>query len=273
MKFVIVLLSNSAFTITPSCVSTFSTPIFNHISLIILNVLFTSFFHYTSQRFTLHTILLYFYLCQLYYHAPTYHSFFFPILHSGYRIPLFSSFDISPLIMFFLSYFIYCTFVIPLSAFASLFLHYHTPRQQLYYSFLNYSPETKPVPGFCISWYLCIHILHTLQMLLLSTSSSIPSPLVLHFSGTYPVYCYIPIPLSIGTTPAFLLAVPFVYFLLLLFSFYFYIWAFPFTVPILPTSKTFISSFSYCLICSSSFFQFTITLLANKEDIGMSLEL
>jgi len=110
-------------------------------------------------------------------------------------------------------------------------------------------------------------------MLLLSTSSSIPSPLVLHFSGTYPVYCYIPIPLSIGTTPAFLLAVPFVYFLLLLFSFYFYIWAFPFTVPILPTSKTFISSFSYCLICSSSFFQFTITLLANKEDIGMSLEL
>ena len=44
MKFVTVLLSNSAFTITPSCVSTFSTSIFNHISFIILNVLFISFF-------------------------------------------------------------------------------------------------------------------------------------------------------------------------------------------------------------------------------------
>lgn len=175
--------------------------------------------------------------------------------------------------MFFLSYFIYCTFVIPLSAFASLFLHYHTPRQQIYHSFLNYSPEIKPVPCFCIFWYFCIHILHTLQMLLLSTSSSIPSPLVLHFSGAYPIYCYIPIPLSIGTTPAFLFAVPFVYFLLLLSSFYFYIWAFPFTVPILPTSKTFTSSFSCCLICPPSSSLFTITLLANKEDTGMSLEL
>ena len=38
----VVPLSKSAFTIMPSCVSTFSTPMFNHISLNILNVLLMS---------------------------------------------------------------------------------------------------------------------------------------------------------------------------------------------------------------------------------------
>ena len=42
MNIPIASLSKSAFTITPSWVSTFSTPIFNHTSLNILNVLLTS---------------------------------------------------------------------------------------------------------------------------------------------------------------------------------------------------------------------------------------
>jgi len=100
MNIPIVPLSKSTFTVMFSCVSTFSTSIFNYISLSILNVLLISLclsFSFTVLFRTPICILLYCAFSCLG-HATTlqsHHSYFLSILYSGHRILSLSSFDTS----------------------------------------------------------------------------------------------------------------------------------------------------------------------------------
>ena len=110
-------LSKSAFTITPSYVSTFSTPMFSHTFLNILNILLTSLYLFSFFAMLLGTsvhIPLYCTFLSIG-HAATsqfYHSFFFSILYSGHKISLLSCSNTFPPIASFLPHSIYCTLVI-----------------------------------------------------------------------------------------------------------------------------------------------------------------
>jgi len=84
-------LSRSAFTVAPSWVSTFFTPIFNYISLNILNILLKSFCLPLSLAvhfgISVYILLCCAFLCTG--HTATFqfhHSFLFSILYSRYRI-------------------------------------------------------------------------------------------------------------------------------------------------------------------------------------------
>jgi len=81
-------------------------------------------------------------------HAATlqfYHSFFFSVLYSGYKIFLLSCSDTLPSIAFFLSHFIYYTLII-FSLLASPSLQFHASWQKLYYTFLTCLLRKKPCP-------------------------------------------------------------------------------------------------------------------------------
>ena len=122
-------LSKSTLTVTPLCISTFSTPIFNYTFLNILNVLLISLWSIFSVAVLLGISI----------HMPSYctfpsigyittpqfhHGFFFSVLHSRHRISLFFYSNTFPSIVSFLPYFIHCTLAIsPL--FASFSLQFH----------------------------------------------------------------------------------------------------------------------------------------------------
>jgi len=112
-------LFKSALTIMFPCVSIFSTPIFNHISLNILNVLLT-FLWPTSFIAVLLRISICILSCYNFLSMgctttlQSYHSFFFSVLYSGYKISLFFHSNTFSFIVFFLSYFIHYTLVISL---------------------------------------------------------------------------------------------------------------------------------------------------------------
>ena len=138
-------------------ISTFPTPIFNHISLNILNIFLMSLW-LTSPFIMLFGISVH---MPLYYtfssigHTTTpqfYHSFFFSILYSGHKIfLLFYSNTLSPIVSLLL-HLIHCTLVIsPL--FASLSFQFYTSWQRSYYTFLTCLLRKKPCPWF--SW-VCI---------------------------------------------------------------------------------------------------------------------
>ena len=129
MNISVTLLSKSTFTVVSSCISAFSTPIFNHTSLNILNILLISlylFFSFTVLFRTLVHILLYCAFSSIGYTATLQfqHSFFFPVLYSGHRILLLSCSNTLSLIAFFLLHFIYCTLIIS-SLLASFSLQFH----------------------------------------------------------------------------------------------------------------------------------------------------
>ena len=125
----IVLLSKSTFTVTLSCISTFSIPISSYISLNILNIFLTSLYLFFSYTVLFGTPV-YALPCYVFFFmgrtiTPQFHySFFFPVLYSRHKILLLScSSTLLPIVSFFL-HFVYCTFVIsPLLAFSSLQFH------------------------------------------------------------------------------------------------------------------------------------------------------
>ena len=143
------LLSKSTFTIIPLCISTFSTLIFNHTSLSILNVLFI--FLYSPSSLTMpfgasvHVPLCCAFLCSECTATFQFHyGCFLSILYFEHQIFLLSSSNIfSSTIVFFLPYFVYLT-LLP----AFLFFYFYTSRQLLYYIFLSFSPETKSCSWF-----------------------------------------------------------------------------------------------------------------------------
>ena len=137
----VIPLSKSALTIMHLCISTFSTPIFNYISLNILNILLTSLWPISSIAALL-GISIHMPSCYTFPsmgHATTlqfHHSFFFPVLHSRHRISFLSCFNTFPSIASFLLYFIHCTLVItPL--FASSSLQFYVFWYRSHYIFLT----------------------------------------------------------------------------------------------------------------------------------------
>ena len=107
MNIPIILLSKSAFTIIPLCVSTFSTPMFNHTSLSILNILLT--FLCLSSFFTiLFRTPIYMLPCCAFFcleyttTLQSHHGCFLLVLYSGHRILFLSSFNTSTTIFLYL---------------------------------------------------------------------------------------------------------------------------------------------------------------------------
>jgi len=149
----IALLSKSALTVMPLYVSTFSTLIFNHTSLSILNVLLISLW-LASSFAVLFGISVYTLPCCSFSSigctaTPQFHhGFFFPVLHSGHRISLFShSNTLFPITSFL--YFIYCTLVIsPL--FSSFSLQFHAFWYRSHHMFFTCLSRRNSCPWF--SW-------------------------------------------------------------------------------------------------------------------------
>jgi len=122
----IIPLSKSALTIMSPYISTFFTPIFNHTSLNILNVLLIFFWLVFSfiilLGISVHALPCCAFFSIGYTTTPQfYYSFFFFVLHSKHRIFLFSCSNILSSIMSFFLHFIYYTLIIsPLFASFSL---------------------------------------------------------------------------------------------------------------------------------------------------------
>ena len=148
INILVVPLSKSTLTVISSCISVFSIPIFNYISLNILNVLLMSLW-ITFSFTALFGTPVYAPLCYTFpsigYAATSqfHHSFFFPVLYSGHRIsPLSYSNTLSPIVSF-LPYFIHYTLIIsPLLA--SSFLQFHASWQRSYYIFFTCPLRKKP---------------------------------------------------------------------------------------------------------------------------------
>ena len=113
----VVLVSKSTFTVIPSYMSTFSTPMFSYTSLNILNILliFLCLFSFFAILFRVpvHIPLYCTFLSMgctatLQFH----YGFFFHILYSGHKIFLLSCSNTLLSIVFFLSYSTHCTLVI-----------------------------------------------------------------------------------------------------------------------------------------------------------------
>jgi len=123
----IILLPKSTLTIMPLCVFTFSTPIFNYTSLNILNILLTFFWLIFSFAVLFGIsvyVLLYCTFPSIEYTATSqfYCSFFFLVLHSRYRIFLFSCSNTLSFIVFFYTlhpcyFFSFCFFLSLVSCF------------------------------------------------------------------------------------------------------------------------------------------------------------
>ena len=114
--------------------------------------------------------------------------------------------------------------------------------------FLLVSQEGILVLDFCRSIPSCLHIFHSLHMLLPFLLLSILSLAEVYFWGAYSSLYNIPTPFPIQDMPAFFLAVPFVvwshvlplpFFFSSLLLFNLNIWAFPFKMADPPISKTF----------------------------------
>ena len=160
----------------PSCISIFSTPIFNYTSLGILNILLIFFqllpsFSVPSRDSA----------CALLYCAFTslghatipqfHHSFFFPVPHSGHKI---FSFSTLPPIVSFLPYSSHSTLVIP-PPFASHSLHFHASSHSSHHVFLTLTLERNPCPLF--SWVQTPLSSHPLYFTYVATTLSVIYPL------------------------------------------------------------------------------------------------
>ena len=137
----VIPLSKSALTVMPSCIFIFSTPIFNYTSFNILNILLISLWPISSVAVLLRTSVCILFCCIFFSmgYATTfqfYHGFFFPVLHSGHRIPFFSYSNTFSFIISFLLYFIHYTLVIS-SLFASSSFQFHAFWHRLYHMFLT----------------------------------------------------------------------------------------------------------------------------------------
>ena len=122
----VVPLSKSTFTVTPLYISIFSTPIFSHTSLSILNILLTSFCSllFLAVPFGPSVHMLPYCTFPSVGHSTSsqfYHSLFLPTLYSGHRIFFLSHSNTFLTIASLLLYFTYSTLIIS-SFFASLSL-------------------------------------------------------------------------------------------------------------------------------------------------------
>ena len=141
MNILVTPLSKSAFTVMPLCISIFSTPIFNHTSFSILNVLLTFLclsFSFTVLFGTSVCVLLYCVFLSvgctttLQFH----YGFFFPVLYSRHRISFLSHSSTLSFIVSLFLHFIHCTLVIsPLLA--SFSLQFYAFWKRLYYIFFT----------------------------------------------------------------------------------------------------------------------------------------
>ena len=222
-------LSKSAFTVMPSCISIFSTPMSSYTSLNILNVLLTFF------------CLLPFPLCLSEFLSICYLA----MLFSLWSVLLLLS---STTLFFFLLYIlgIRFFFFLILTPFSQLHPCFHTLHTPLLSSllflllllsssmllgidhtthFLLISQGGILVPDFCRSIPPCLHILYSPHMLPSSLLLSILSLAGVCLWRAYSPPHNIPVPFPIQDIPVFFFAIPFVVWLhvppLLLFSFSF----------------------------------------------------
>jgi len=179
MNIPIMLLSKSTFTVIPSCIPIFSTPMFSYTSLNILNVLLVSLC--LSSPFAVFfgiSVHVLFYCAFSSIESATtfqfYYSFFLSVLHSGHKISLFSCSNILFSIAFFLLYSTHCTFVISL-LFTSLFLQFHTSWQRSHHIFFTCLSRKKPWSWF--SWVYTPLLLYPLHSTYVATTSSVIYPL------------------------------------------------------------------------------------------------
>jgi len=133
-------LSKSTFTITLSCMFTFSTPIFSYTSLNILNILLIFLCLFFFFAVLLETSIHILFCCTFPFieHTTTpqfYYSFFFSILYFEYKIFLLSCFNTFLPIISFLLHSTYCTLVISF-LFTSPFFQFYAFWYRLYYIFL-----------------------------------------------------------------------------------------------------------------------------------------
>ena len=225
---------------------------FSHTFLNILNILLTSFCSSLSLAVSFRV-----FVCVLPYCAfPSmecttslqfHHSLFLSTLYSEHKILLFSCSNTFLTIASFLSHFTHFTLVISL-LFASSSLQFHASWHRPYHMFLTCLSRRNLVPDFCRSIPSCLHIFHSLHMLLPFLLLSILSLAEVYFWGAYSSLYNIPTPFPIQDMPAFFLAVPFVvwshvlplpFFFSSLLLFNLNIWAFPFKMADPPTSETF----------------------------------
>ena len=143
----VVLLSKSTFTITPLCISIFSTPISSYTFLSILNVLLTSLCFSPSLatlfRASIHMPLCYAFSCLGYTTSfQFYHFLFLSTLYSEYNIPFLSCSNTFHTIAFLLLHSMYSTLII-LFLLASSSLQFHASWYILHHMFLIYLLRRK----------------------------------------------------------------------------------------------------------------------------------
>ena len=170
MNIPIMLLSKSTFTVIPSCIPIFSTPMFSYTSLNILNVLLVSLC--LSSPFAVFfgiSVHVLFYCAFSSIESATtfqfYYSFFLSVLHSGHKISLFSCSNILFSIASFLPYSTHCT----LSSLPYLLLYFSNSillgkGHTIYFSLVFRG--RNPGLDFHGSIHLCYYILYTPHMLL-----------------------------------------------------------------------------------------------------------
>ena len=141
-------LSKSAFTIIPPYISIFSTLMFSHTSLSILNVLFTSLYSSLSLTAPFGASVHVLSCCTFFFMGYTtssqfYYSFFLSTLYSGRRIFLLSHSDTFLTIVSLLPHFTHSTLII-LFLFASLSLQFYASWYRLYHIFLTCLSRKNP---------------------------------------------------------------------------------------------------------------------------------
>jgi len=146
----VVLLSKSTFTVTPSCVSIFSTLMFSYTSFNILNILLKTLCSSLSLaipfRLSVHMLLCCTFASVGHTITPQfYHSLFLPTLHSGHKISLLSCSNTFLIIVSLLLYFTHSTLIIS-SLLASSSLQFHTSWHELHHMFLNCFLRRNPCP-------------------------------------------------------------------------------------------------------------------------------
>ena len=208
-------LSKSAFTVIPSCISTFSTLMFSHISLNILNILLKSLCSPLSLTapFGLSICVLLCYTFASVGHAATlqfHYSLFLPILYSGHKIFLLSCSDTFLIITSLLLHFTHSTLVIsPL--FASSSLQFHTSWHKSYHMFLNCFSRRNPfILDFHGSALSCLYTLYSPHMLSPSPLLFILSQVRVHLLEVHFTFHSTLVPFLVWGVLAFSAVVPFV---------------------------------------------------------------
>ena len=180
INILVVPLSKSTFTVMPLCIFTFSTPIFSHTSLNILNILLKSLCPLPSLAVHFGTSVYMSSFCAFpsMEHAASlqfYPSLFLPTLHSRYKILLLSYSDTFFTIVSFLPHSIYCTLVI-YSLLASPSLQFHASWHEPYHMFFTCFSRRNSCPWFL--WVCTLLLSYSPQSTYVTTVSSVIHPLL-----------------------------------------------------------------------------------------------